>query len=679
MSERLRLLLALALAAALRAPFWLEAARTPLDGDAAIVGLMARHPFASATLWGQPYGSPLDGWLAAPFVRALGTTTLAVRLPGFLLGLALVPLAWAMGRALDPRAALPAAILAACPSSYMLLMSALPPPLYAGALLLSGALLATAVPLGEALERGAAASLRLVAWGALAGLALWTHLMTASVVLAGVAWLLSRARGTRRRLLPLLVALAAGAAPWWWRALCDPAATQALGLRMSPAAVLGHAAEVVPRLHETLGGLLGVWTPWVADVAEPVAATPVWAAAPLVLLQGLLLAAVWPALRKSRSAWMLVGAVLLTLAAFPLSRRAGPADVRFLTPLYQPAIALMAWSLVRLLGARRACAAAGLIAALASSGGARLMADWRGADRAVAPFHLPDLAPVRRFLDLHGISRAYASYGPAYRLSYESGERLVVSQFRNERFPDQPLPYLDEVRFADRVAWILTPEVPSDMPTPTAFENDLRVAGGSWRRDSVGPAVVFHAFAPPFGPEVVPLASAGRAGDGDLDTAIAEPGRGSVRFDVAPPRRLDAVTFLAPSAGQRLPPAFDVEASADGAAFDVVARRRPRRDRLDLVWEGGQPRYALDSSLLAVPLGGRDVAALRLVPAGESVPWALAEVLLHPSPAGPSRATWGDGAAPDVPWSERRERLAASPRRQRVEWYVRMLIAARHR
>jgi hypothetical protein len=69
MTDRPRLLLALALATAVRAPFWAEALRTPLDGDAAIQGLMARHPFESLTLWGQPYGSPLEAWITVPFVH----------------------------------------------------------------------------------------------------------------------------------------------------------------------------------------------------------------------------------------------------------------------------------------------------------------------------------------------------------------------------------------------------------------------------------------------------------------------------------------------------------------------------------------------------------------------------------------------------------------------------------
>ena len=72
-------------------------------------------------MWGQPYGSPLEAWLAAPFVAALGTTTGALRLLYFLLGLGLIPVAYGLGaRARSARGAaggdargLPAAVLPA--------------------------------------------------------------------------------------------------------------------------------------------------------------------------------------------------------------------------------------------------------------------------------------------------------------------------------------------------------------------------------------------------------------------------------------------------------------------------------------------------------------------------------------------------------------------------------------
>src|SRR5207249_5817211 len=95
-SPRHQIPVALLLGVVVRVPFWAEALRTPVDADTAIMGLMARHPFRATTMWGQPYGSPLEAWLAVPFVSALGPTSGALRSLYFLLGLGLVPLAYAL-------------------------------------------------------------------------------------------------------------------------------------------------------------------------------------------------------------------------------------------------------------------------------------------------------------------------------------------------------------------------------------------------------------------------------------------------------------------------------------------------------------------------------------------------------------------------------------------------------
>ena len=185
--RRWELPLAVLVGVLVRVPFWAEALRTPVDGDSAIIGLMARHPTWSATMWGQPYGSPVEAWIAAPIFALLRPDTATLRLVYFLLGLGLIPAAYALARALDARAALPAAILMACPSPYFLLLSALPPPMYPSALLLAAAVLALAFRLQARLSAGESGRAALATWGAIAGLALWTHLMTAAAV-AAASW-----------------------------------------------------------------------------------------------------------------------------------------------------------------------------------------------------------------------------------------------------------------------------------------------------------------------------------------------------------------------------------------------------------------------------------------------------------------------------------------------------------
>ena len=671
--------LALLLGVMVRAPFWAEALRTPVDGDTAIVGLMARHLGRGWTMWGQPYGSPLEAWLAAPFLALMGPRAEALRLCYFLLGLALIPVAYLLARRLDPRAALPAAVLVACPPPYFLLLSALPPPMYPSSLVLCGILLLLALRLGERFQAERLPAGELVLAGVLAGLAAWTHLMSLSIVLGGGIYLFLRARGRRAAVLYGLVPFLVVSAPWWTRALVDRQATRVVSVSGREERLASHLVEVLPRLPRLLGGVFGLRTPWIADDADHIAHAPSWMAVAIVLGYAAALVVAARASRRSPPARLLLAAAALVVAVFPFPLRSGPDSIRFLTPLYLPVAALVAWAGLSLGRPRRAWI---LVLGLASLhlGAARgLLAAWRSADRAAAPFLLPDLAPVRRLLNDHAVRRAYASYGPAYRLTFESGERIVASQPWNERFLHYPLPYLDEVRFARNVAWVLTPRIPSDLPAPAAFEAALGAAGGRWRRGEAGEGIVFHDFVPPFGPRVEPLATAGAAGDASLATALSPSPAVPSTWMLPAPRALDAITLVAGLEGPRLLRSMDVEVSSDGVAFETVARRRRRDERTDLRWVNGQPQYVVDHDVISAPLGGRAVAAVRVTPVASGDAWALGEILLHPAEDAARRAPWDEWLDPNLTWAERRRALLSSPRPDRADWYSRLLVAVRHR
>ena len=677
-SVRFAIPLALLLGVAVRAPFWAEALRTPVDGDTAIIGLMARHPGRGTTMWGQPYGSPLEAWLAAPLLAAMGGRPEALRVGYFLLGLALIPLAYLLARRLDPRAAFPAAVLMACPPPYFLLLSALPPPMYPGALALGGAVMVLALRVADRIGADRRVVGELILAGTLAGLAAWTHLMSLSIVAAVGAYLYPRARGRRAILLYALVPFLVASAPWWARALVDRQATRVVSVSDRQEGFLSHLLAVLPRLPRPLAGVLGLRTPWIADDPDHVVSAPPLLAALIVLVYGFSLVLAARSARARPPARLLLGAVALVVAVFPIPLRSGPDSIRFLTPLYLPLAALVGGAGVALGKPRRAWI---LVLALASAHlgmATRLLGAWRAADRAAAPFLLPDLSPVRRFLDEHAIRRAYASYGPAYRLTFETGERIIVSQPWNERFLHYPLPYLDEVRFAKNVGWVLTPRIPTDLPAPAVFEVALGAAGGQWRRTAVGEAAVFHDFRPPFAPTVEPLAGAGAAGDADLATALLPSATAPSTWTLPSPRPLDAITLVAGLQGPRLPRSMDVEVSADGAAFETVARRRRRDERSDLRWVGGQPQYVIDHDVIAVSLAGRTVAAVRVTPVASGDAWGVGEILLHPAQEPGRRAPWDEWLDPNLTWPERRRALLASPRPDRADWYSRLLLSARH-
>ena len=131
--------------------------------------------------------------------------------------------------------------------------------------------------------------------------------------------------------------------------------------------------------------------------------------------------------------------------------------------------------------------------------------------------------------------------------------------------------------------------------------------------------------------DVEPWPDAGEAGDRDLATALRPDPRAPLTFRLPSPRALDALTLVAGLEGPRLPRSLDVEISADGSEFETVARRRRREERDDLRWVNGHPQAVLDHDLLAVPLGGRTVAAVRIAPYESGDPWTLGELLLHPA------------------------------------------------
>jgi 4-amino-4-deoxy-L-arabinose transferase-like glycosyltransferase len=671
--------LVLLVALAVRVPFWIEALRTPVDGDTAIVGLMARHPGVGTTLWGQPYGSPLDAWVAMPFVAVWGASVESLRLPVFLLGLALVPVAYGLARELHPAAALPAAFLAACPPPYFVLLSALPPPFYATSLLLCGLVLLLSASAGRRLDAasaGVAPRGTLFLMGVLSGLALWTHLMSASAIVAALAWTFLRAQGRRRLLLWALVPLVAASAPLWTRALRDTQAIRIVQLEGRQQSMGAHLAEVLPHLHEPLGGVLGTQVPVVADTPDFVLRAPGWRAGTIVLLYGFLLVLAGRAASGRHPAVLCFLAAFLALVAFPFPLRSSPHAIRFLTPLYLPVAALVAWGAAPRGASRRAWVAVLALAALHLLGATQLLQAWRTTDRTDAPFVLPDLAPVRRTLGELGVRRAYASYGPSFRLTWESGERVVASPPWNDRFRHWPLPFLDEVRFAKNVAWVLTPAELNGLPSPAAFEAELRRLGGRWQRFDVAHAVVFAGFVPPFSARVEPWPGAGAAGDGDLRTyAEPDPSRAFV-LRLPAPRALEGVTLVAALDGPRLPRSLDVAVSADGASWETVATRRRREERQDLRWLNGHPQAVIDNDVVAIGLGGRTVLALRLSPYESSDPWRLGEVLLHTEPA---RAAWDEWLPPSLDWEARRRALVARPRPDREDWYSRVLLAARHR
>ena len=195
-----------------RVPFWIEALRTPVDGDTAIVGLMARHPGAGHDLVGPALrlaarrlgGGAVRGGARPDDGERCACPCSSSASPSFRSRTAWAEPLHPRGGAARRRCSWPARRPISCCSR-----RCRRPSTRRRSLLCGAAARSRDAPRRAPRARRTPAR-RPGALGALAGLALWTHLMSRACVAAGLLCR-PRARGAARACCsPALVPLLAG-------------------------------------------------------------------------------------------------------------------------------------------------------------------------------------------------------------------------------------------------------------------------------------------------------------------------------------------------------------------------------------------------------------------------------------------------------------------------------------
>ena len=485
--------------ALVRGPLHAVTFALPVSNDDAILLLMARHVLRgelSTILWNQPYNGALDAYLLAPGLAVASHHT-AFRLYELVCAALLVLLAFHLGRRLGGEgAAWAAALLAAWGTPYMALMTATgPPPNFLMPLL-------TGLPLAAAMREGDSPRAPLLAagLGLVCGLAVWNSSL-AIPALVGIGMGLLAAGVRPRRPLVVASALLGGFALGVGPLL----AAWAIGASGSEVVTAASAVTAVrPRwlwgkglddLAHAVSGLVGLEVPLVADGPER-AALPtllrlcLGGALPLAVAIGCV----------SRRALPFVGWAGALAAAFALSRRTGPDELRYLYGLVVPAVVLAGAGLARVWAWRRAAGVAlGLMIAVPWAVGDRAVAAaWRDPNHAVRVWQVPPVEPALEALRRADVRSAYASLQFAGRLTLESGGDVIASQAWNERIPGDPLRFRDEVDLDPQVAWVLSGRLSRGMPRAGGFRRLLEGMGGLWQEDAAGDLVVFRDFRPPY-------------------------------------------------------------------------------------------------------------------------------------------------------------------------------------
>ncbi len=458
------------------------------DSDEAVVGLMTRHALhgeLSTFYWGQPYGGTQEVILGVPLFAITGGGLLPLRVVPTLLYALAALLVWRVGRRTigEPAAAVAAALFWIWPP-YTIVRVTPEFGFYASNLFYCALLVLLALRIVERPDR-----VRVGVFGFVLGLAFWQTAQIIPIALPLIAWTIWRRPEALRHVWLALPLAGLGALPWlvWnlehdWGSLMarSTPGEYAHGLRL-------FASPLLPMM-------LGLRTPLTGQLLLP---------KPLMYLLyvGLLALFVVAAVRSRRRTMFVLFAIA---AAFPFSWAVSH-RVTVLTshPVFlvvlSPVLALLLGSVARTPARAAALLAVALVVTVVSL--TRIDDSLRSADPHWPPTTPRDLDPLVATLDRLGIDHVYANYWIAYRLDFDTNERVVATEnlFRDARLRNGQVvpsydpyvryrPYQRQVRAAPRAGIVLFRADVQSTPVVPVLERH------GYRRHRVGPFVV---LAPP--------------------------------------------------------------------------------------------------------------------------------------------------------------------------------------
>jgi 4-amino-4-deoxy-L-arabinose transferase-like glycosyltransferase len=428
-----------------------------LDADEAVWGLMARaalHGDASTFFWGQAYGGTQEVAAVAGLFALGGTHVFLMRVVPIVLGAAAAIVVWRIGRRTIGE--LPA-VVAGCVMwiwpPYVIWKLDVWHGFYASGLVYSALIILFALRLDAQPSRRDAA-----VFGLLLGLAFWQTLQIVPIAGPAIVWLTVRRPAVWRHAWLAAPAALLGALPWllsnlhhdWW-SFDLPSGDTPYRNRLRSAVDATLPMQLGLRVPYSSEWLLGRTLSGVAYVAIGAAFLVGW----------------WKLRRRP------ISLLFLVVACYPfLSAVSGLAwlttEPRYMV-MVVPALAVLfaapATTLPR----------AALVLAVAAALTAGVLERWIDFnDRRVAATErvTVDIVPAIAALDGMGVDRLYADYWLAYRITFDTRERVIASQadllsLEPER-PGRVLPlvphhysdhrhpeYDTAVREADRHAYLL--------------------------------------------------------------------------------------------------------------------------------------------------------------------------------------------------------------------------------
>ena len=440
-----------------------------LDADEAVTGLMARHVLHgefTAFYWGQNYGGTQEVLLTAAVFRIFGSSIATLRaIPIALFGGSAVTLWFVAKRLFDGRAAAVASALYLIWPAWLVWKSLRAHVFYGVLALLGLSILLLALRAKEHPTWRRHALL-----GVVVGLGWWATPQIALLAAPCLVWLLFARRSWS--MLAFVPAFAVGAAPWFlFNFTHDWASVRALPDQ--PASTF--LSRYVGLWHDTLPSVLGLKIPllgvWIFRI--PVIGIGIYA----VLLLGFGYTLFADVRRReapadSRVLWLICLTYPALYALSPFTWYLG--EPRYLFALVPVLCLIVGWKFSQ--PDRTASIALLVIAAMWTVAALAQMATNNVGTALASGAPVPrDLGPLIHELADDNVRYVYAGYWIAYRIAFESDERILATPTDFIRYA----PMDETVRAQQRIAYVFVEGASDD----TAFgpghpEFDRVTAGG---------------------------------------------------------------------------------------------------------------------------------------------------------------------------------------------------------
>src|SRR5436190_6842617 len=389
------------------------------QSDESVLGLMARHALHgqfTTFLWGTPYGGPQEAWLATPIFAVFGSSVAALRVVPIALDIAGVLLIWRVGlRTIGERPALIAAALCWIwpPETMMLAIKEIG--FYASNTFYCALVLLLVL---RAYERPDAK--RVGALGLVLGLAVWETTQIVPLAVPAVLWLVwRRPRVLRQAWIAVLLAVV-GALPWLVWSVTHHFQSLLMSSGLSSTYGWRLRTYASPVLAMALGLRLPAGQAWQAP----------YGIAALAFIAAVVLFFVGAYFARGRPASLLYAVCLVYPFVMMISPRSyGTIDPHYLSTL-MPVFALLVAQLARTVVA----AALVLLAAAAITFGwvhdSYEKLQTSAPDKSTTP---RSIAPLIDTLDDLHVNRVFTDYWIAYRLAFESDERIIAVENKFDR------------------------------------------------------------------------------------------------------------------------------------------------------------------------------------------------------------------------------------------------------